>query len=248
MQSLEKSAAGIVVAIDGPAGAGKSTVASLLAERLGFEFLDTGAMYRCITLAVQRAGLASSDEKAVGQLAAQLNIEIDGATVRLDGLDVSSAIRTPEVAKAIGTIADNLEVRQILSGLQRQWTRGRRVVTEGRDQGTEVFHDSPCKFFLIASPQERAKRRKIDLLRRGIDLSFEEVLAQQNQRDQDDMSRPVGALRKASDAIEFCTDGIALEEVVVGLEKIVHERLGLDAQTEHRSMPSRDSATSSESC
>lgn len=224
------TATGVVIAIDGPAGAGKSTVAKQLSARLGFEFLDTGAMYRCVTLAILRDGVNPADAKAVddlaGRLAAgRLEIELDGDTVLLGGEDVSREIRTPKVAGSIGKVADNVNVRKILTRLQREWTRGRCVVTEGRDQGSEVFFDSPCKFYLYASSEERARRRKVELATRGIEMTFEEVLEQQNRRDSDDMSRPVGALRKADDSQEFCTDGLPLERVVSELESIVRARI-----------------------
>ena len=129
----------IVVTIDGPAGAGKSTVAKLLAKRLGFEFLDTGAMYRAVTLAVLRSGMSVTDVEAVSDVADKTNIRLSGNLVLLNGEDVSQEIRLPKVAAAIGLVADNIGVRRLLTRLQREWTVGKRVVTEGRDQGTEVF-------------------------------------------------------------------------------------------------------------
>lgn len=215
----------IVVTIDGPAGAGKSTVAKLLADSLGFEFLDTGAMYRSVTLAVLTRGVSPSDQQAVFELARGLQIELEGGQVRLDGQDVSELIRRPEVGLAIGLIADNVPVRQLLSQWQREWARGRRVVTEGRDQGSEVFVDSPCKIFLVASSEERAKRRQAELAEKGIDLDWQTVLEQQNRRDQQDRSRPVGGLRRAEDSIEFSTDGLNLKEVLDRLEDLVRNRL-----------------------
>lgn len=217
----------IVVTIDGPAGAGKSSVARLLAERLGFEFLDTGAMYRAVTYAVLTRGVNPADEAAVDELAKNLHFELNGHSVRLDGQDVSESIRTPEVSVTIGLIADNVAVRRRLSQWQRDWVKGRRVVTEGRDQGSEVFLHSPCKIFLVASCQERAKRRQVELSRKGIELDWQTVLEQQNRRDEQDRSRPVGALRKAVDSIEFCTDGMSLEQVVEQLEQLVRNRLSL---------------------
>ncbi len=219
--------AGVVIAIDGPAGAGKSTVARMLAERLQFDFLDTGALYRCVTLAVLQAGIDPRDGAAVANLADGLHIELDRRAVRLNGQDVSDAIRTPEVAATIGAIADNIEIRQRLTQWQRSWTHGRRVVTEGRDQGSEVFYDSPCKIFLVATREERARRRLQELQQRGIVADYETVLRQQNQRDHEDFSRSVGGLRKAEDAIEVCTTGLSLDAVVDKLLKLVSKSLAM---------------------
>jgi cytidylate kinase len=241
----------LVITIDGPAGAGKSTVARLLANRLGFDFLDTGAMYRCVTLAVLRNGISLTNAPRIEALADQLEIELQGDRVLLNGEDVSEEIRTPKIAAAIGLVADNVSVRKTLSSLQRNWAAGRRVVTEGRDQGTEVFSDSPCKIFLNASPEERAQRRLAEMRQRGIETTYEQVLAQQIKRDQDDVSRPVGALRKASDALEICTDGLSLEVVVEKLAGIIRHRLkDFPNCLDHLSKftdSDKDSGTSSES-
>ena len=230
MKAAHDSEAGIVIAIDGPAGAGKSSVARLLAEQLQFAFLDTGALYRCVTLAVLQAGIDPCNGAAVVALADGLHIELDQESVRLNGQDVSDAIRTPTVASAIGAIADNIGIRQRLTQWQRNWARGRRVVTEGRDQGSEVFYDSPCKIFLVATSEERARRRLHELQQRGIAADYETVLRQQNQRDHEDFSRPVGGLRKAEDAIEVCTTGLPLDAVAAKLLKLVRERLAIREQ------------------
>lgn len=214
-----------VVAIDGPAGAGKSTASRLLAEQLGFDFLDTGAMYRCVTLAVLRAGVDTHASSAVAALAGGLDIRLEADRVWLDGEDVSDAIRTPDVSGAIGKIADNPQVRERLSRLQREWAHGKCAVTEGRDQGTVVFHDSPCKIFLTASDEERARRRCEELAAKGICISFEEVLSQQRGRDLEDCNRQIGGLRKADDAHMLLTDGKSLTEVVDTMVEIVISKL-----------------------
>jgi len=221
----------MIVAIDGPAGAGKSSIASLLAERLGFAFLDTGAMYRAVALAALRKGLAKRDQSAIAALAEDLTIEFDGKRTLLDGEDVSAAIRTVEVSAAVHLAADNVAVRQRLVELQRQIAAGRDLVTEGRDQGTVAFPDAECKIFLTASREERARRRFEELSNRGELVTFDEVLAQQDERDRRDESRLVGRLLQAHDAIELRTDGLTLEQVVERLEQIVrHKSVAIDAR------------------
>jgi cytidylate kinase len=215
----------MIVAIDGPAGAGKSSISRRLAERLGYAFLDTGAMYRAVTLAALRRNLGSTDNQAIARLANELTIDFDGVHTLLDGEDVSDAIRTSEVSSAVHLAADNVAVRRRLVELQRQIAAGRDIVTEGRDQGTVAFPDADCKIFLTASRQERARRRYDELMARSENVTLDEVLTQQDERDARDAARPVGALVKADDAMEFCTDRLSLDEVVDRLEQIVRERL-----------------------
>jgi cytidylate kinase len=215
----------MIVAIDGPAGAGKSSIARKLAERLGFQFLDTGAMYRAVTLAALRRGLGDDDASAIAQLASEATIEVAGARTLLNGEDVTSAIRTSDVSAAVHLAADNIAVRRRLVELQRQIAADVDTVTEGRDQGTVAFPSAECKIFLTASRQERARRRCEELQARGEAITLDDVLAQQADRDRRDAERPVGPLLKAVDAIEFCTDGLTLDEVVDRLEAIVRERV-----------------------
>jgi len=218
----------MIVAIDGPAGAGKSSIARRLAERLGFQFLDTGAMYRAVALAALREGLGPSDTGAIASLAQRLSIEMRHERTLLDGEDISAAIRTSEVSAAVYLAADNVAVRRRLVDLQREIATGRDTVTEGRDQGTVAFPHAECKIFLTASPEVRARRRYEELNARGEPATFEEVLAQQQDRDRRDAARPVGALVQAADAVEVVTDGLTPEAVVERLEFIVrqcqHER------------------------
>lgn len=211
----------MIVAIDGPAGAGKSSVSRKLAERLGFAFLDTGAMYRCVTLAVMRSGIAWDDQDQVARKAHEVNIEMDNGRVWLDGQDVGNDIRTREVTSNIRYVAGNRQVRIRMIELQRAWALGRNLVTEGRDQATEAFPHAECKIFLTASPEERARRRTAELIADGVQVSYEEILQQQTRRDQEDSQREFGALRAAEDAIIFHTDGLSHDQVVDELEKIV---------------------------
>ena len=217
------SGGAMVVTIDGPAGAGKSTIARRLAERLGFAFLDTGAMYRAVALAALRRGWGDNDADQIAQVAQELAIDFDGTRTLLDGEDVSQAIRTSEVSAAVYLAADNIAVRRRLVELQQQIGANRDLVTEGRDQGTVAFPQAECKIFLTASPAERARRRFEELQSRGEPTTFDEVLAQQTIRDERDATRPVGALLKAADAVEVCTDGLTLEQVVDRLDEIVAE-------------------------
>jgi cytidylate kinase len=214
----------MIVTIDGPAGAGKSSVARALARRLGFCFLDTGAMYRAVALAGKRKGLDWDQPGDLARLARRLDLDLEGERIYLDGEDVSEEIRTSDITAITRYAADNPQVRQHLVQLQRQAARGKNIVAEGRDQGTVVFPHAECKIFLTASAEERARRRLIDLQAKGEPVTLEQVLAAQSRRDQQDSSRAVGPLVPATDATEFCTDGLTLQQVVDKLEKIVRQR------------------------
>jgi len=215
----------MIVTIDGPAGAGKSSAARALAQRLQFRFLDTGAMYRAVTLAASRRGLDWSDAAALAQLARQLNIEIQGNRTLLDGADVSEEIRARAITSLTHYAADNPAVRVQMVELQRRAAGRDNIVTEGRDQGTVVFPAAECKIFLTASAEERARRRLRDLEVRGEKLELQEVLAEQDQRDRRDAARDVGPLVAARDAIVFETDGLSAAEVVDRLEALVRSRM-----------------------
>ncbi len=215
----------MIVTIDGPAGAGKSTVARMLAEKLGFDFLDTGAMYRCVVLQGSRQEVDWRADDVLAQIATELDLEFDGALVLLAGEDVSSEIRSPEVTALIHYAADNLKVREAMVSLQRKLASEDDVVTEGRDQGTVAFPEAECKIFLSASAEERARRRVEQMRQAGKDVTTEEILEQQNLRDQQDEAREVGGLKAAVDALHVITDGMRPFEVVEHLERLVRLRM-----------------------
>jgi CMP/dCMP kinase len=218
----------MIITIDGPAGAGKSTVARALARRLGFRFLDTGAMYRAVALAGMRRGLDWDLPEDLARLALSLDIRPLGDKILLDGEDVTEAVRTSEVTAVTRYAADNPEVRAQLVRLQRALANDDDVVTEGRDQGTVAFPHAQCKVFLTASPEVRALRRWHDLKRQGEPATLDQVLAAQERRDREDASRAVGPLMPASDAIEVCTDGLSPDAVVDKLEELARGRMTND--------------------
>lgn len=209
----------MVIAIDGPAGAGKSSVARAVAEELGFTYLDSGAMYRCVALAALEGATALDDGEALGALARELEIGLDGRRVLLGERDVSAAIREPGVTAAASRVSVHPQVREALVARQRQLIAAGRYVAEGRDIGTVVSPDSPLKVFLTASDEERARRRAAET---GED--FESVLDAQRRRDARDTEREHGALRAAADAVELDTTGLGLEEVVGRVVTLARER------------------------
>ncbi|MEX0936331.1 MAG: (d)CMP kinase [Pirellulales bacterium] len=212
----------MIVTIDGPAGAGKSSAARALAQRLGFRFLDTGAMYRAVAWAAVDRQVDWHQPDALAELTSDVSIDLtDDNRVLVDGRDITQEIRTSEITLASRYAADNSEVRARLVELQRQEAQGGNIVTEGRDQGTVVFPDADCKIFLTATAEARASRRYDDLLASGESITFEQVLADQQQRDLRDESRPVGGLKKADDAIELWSDELTADQVVDRLEEIV---------------------------
>ena len=209
----------MVIAIDGPAGAGKSTVARALAERLGFTYLDSGAMYRCVALAALERGVDLDEEAVMGELARSLEIELDGDRVVLDGGDVSAAIRSPEVTTASSRVSVHPPVREAMVARQRELIAAGRYVAEGRDIGTVVSPEAPLKVFLTASPEERARRRAEQT---GEDP--EAVLAAQRERDARDENREHSALRAAEDGVELDTTGLALGQVVDRVVTLARQR------------------------
>jgi cytidylate kinase len=209
----------MVIAIDGPAGAGKSSVARGVAAELGFTYLDSGAMYRCVALAALEAGVDPDDAAAVAALAAGLEIVLDGERVLLGERDVSAAIRAPEVSAAASHVSVHPAVREAMVERQRALIAAGRYVAEGRDIGTVVSPDAPLKVFLNASEEERARRRA---LQTGEDR--EAVLAAQRRRDARDSGRSHGALRVAEDAVELDTTGFSAEQVVARVVELARQR------------------------
>jgi cytidylate kinase len=209
----------MVIAIDGPAGAGKSTVARGVAAALGFTYLDSGAMYRCVGLAGIEREVDLDDAASMGDLARSLAISFDGPVVLLDGDDVSSAIREPRVTEASSRVSVHPDVRDAMVARQRELIAAGRYVAEGRDIGTVVSPDSPLKVFLTASEEERARRRAEQT---GEDPAA--VLAAQRERDERDATREHSALRAAEDAVELDTTSLTLDEVVAQIVALAHER------------------------
>jgi cytidylate kinase len=216
----------MIVTMDGPAGAGKSSIARLLAKRLNYAFLDTGAMYRGVTLICLRLGISLDDETAVYKVAEDLNFDFVDEKVFINNEDITALIRTQDVTNSIRAIADNVRVRRRMVELQREWADLRNVVTEGRDQGTVAFPQAECKIFLTASPEERARRRVSQLAAQGISTSFEDVLEAQMQRDDEDIRRAEGGLKAASDAVYVYTDGLTEDQVIDKLVTIVRSKRG----------------------
>jgi len=215
----------MIVTIDGPAGSGKSTAARGLSQRLGFEFLDTGAMYRCVAWAVLERNIDPENEPEVAEVSRQIQISFSDARVLLDGVDVSEAIRTPEATNAASQVAQYSGVRDAMVFLQRQAARGVNIVSEGRDQGTVVFPDAFCKFFLIADPEERARRRYEELQDQGKSITQDEILQQIHERDQRDANRTVAPLKPADDAVEINTSRLTIDDVLNQMEQTVRERM-----------------------
>ncbi|MBX7097775.1 MAG: (d)CMP kinase [Myxococcaceae bacterium] len=219
----------LIVAIDGPAGAGKSSVSKLLARRLGFSLVDTGAIYRCVALAARRRNLALDDDAALGSLLATLTItfRVEGEHnhVFLDGVDVSQDIRSPENSLAASQVSSRKVVRDGLLDLQRRLAlqAGQGAILEGRDIGTVVFPDADVKFFLFADPGVRARRRYEELFEKGKEQPFANVLNEQQKRDKEDSEREVAPLKPAPDALRVDSSALPLSDVVHLLEARIRE-------------------------
>ncbi|HEY0004298.1 MAG TPA: (d)CMP kinase [Pyrinomonadaceae bacterium] len=219
----------LIISIDGPSGAGKSTLGRMLARELNLLYLDTGAMYRAVALAVLESGLSTSDARSVAELAAQAKLSLSGdpdsLRVALDGRDVSEAIRTEEVSQTASIISTIPEVRRTLVRQQRELGRQGGVVLDGRDAGTVVFPDADVKFFLTAAPEKRAERRYEEDRMKSRDTSFEQTLADIGVRDRRDVTRADSPLAPAPDAVLIDSTELSIEEVFEQMMKAIRERL-----------------------
>ena len=220
----------VSVAIDGPAGAGKSTLARRLAAELGYIYVDTGAMFRTIGLYALRAGKDPKDNEAINALLPEISLKfafIEGEQhIYLNGEDVSTAIRTEEVGMAASAVGANPEVRAFLLGMQRDMAKTQDVLMDGRDIGTVVLPDATVKIFLTASPEARATRRWKEYQQKGVEVSYEEVLADVRQRDYQDTHRAAAPLRQADDAQLLDTSEMNFEQSLEAMKKMIVEKVG----------------------
>lgn len=218
----------ISVAIDGPSGAGKSTVARAAAARMGYVYVDTGAMYRAIGLAVRRRGIAGEDTAGIVATLPEVDISLvyqDGVQhVLLNGEDVSEAIRTPEIAQYASKVSAVPEVRRFLLDVQRDMAKNSNILMDGRDIGTVILPDAPVKIFLTASAETRAERRYRELKEKGQQVTLEGVLADIQARDRQDTMRAVAPLRQADDAVLLDTSALDLEQSIAAVLRIIREK------------------------
>lgn len=211
-----------VVAIDGPSGTGKSSTAKEIARRLGIDYLDTGAMYRALSLKAERTGVAPGDETGLGEIARGLDLLFpQPGQVLLDGQDVSRDIRTPEISGRVSSDCAHPLVREVLVERQRRYAQGRSCALDGRDVGTVVFPNARFKFYVDCDPRVRAKRRVAELTGMGVHADFDEVLANLVERDRLDSTRAVGPLRRASDAILVDTSHLSFQDQVERILSVV---------------------------
>ena len=215
----------LTIAIDGPGGAGKSTVAKSVATRLNVDYIDTGAMYRAVAYKTIINDVDVDDTEKIKELLKETVIDFSKGDIFLDGKNVNKEIREPEISKVASKVSQIFEVREKLVELQRIMAKTKSVVMDGRDIGTNVLPEANCKFYMTASPQERAKRRYDELKSKGKDVSYEDVFSDIVHRDKQDMERELNPLRKAEDAVEIDTTGLNIQEVV---DIILKKVQGLD--------------------
>ncbi|MEG0157360.1 MAG: (d)CMP kinase [Anaerovoracaceae bacterium] len=202
------------IAIDGPGGAGKSTIAKAVAKELFLDYIDTGAMYRAIGYKLAREKVDLEDQKALQEMLDVTDIDFSSGNIILDGEIVNDKIRTPEMSKMASSCSGIKAVREKLVSLQRRMGENKSLIMDGRDIGNNVLPHAEFKFFITAAPEERARRRYAELLQKGDQVTFEEVLADMNERDEKDRTRALNPLRKAEDAIEIDTTKMSIEEVI----------------------------------
>jgi len=212
------------VAVDGPAGSGKSTLAKKLAEHYQLSYVDTGAMYRAVALKVFDLGVDYFDEQAIGEILADTSILFAQNRILLDGKDVSHLIRTPEAGKGASAVSTLPTVRKFLFGVQRELADAGNVIMDGRDIGTVIMPNATVKIFLIATPEERARRRQLEFQQKGIDQPFEEILRDVKARDKQDSERAAAPLKQAEDAILVDSSHMTIEEVTAHCIAIIDEK------------------------
>ena len=210
-----------IVTVDGPAGSGKSTIAKIIAKKYGFTYLDTGAMYRMIALYALENSIDLQDSKAIETMLKNTKLDIVGNQFFLNGKDVSDEIRTPRVSAIVSPVSAIKEVRVKLVDLQREISKGKSVILDGRDIGTVVFPSGDVKIYLVASPEERAKRRLKEYEEKGVEADYESVLASIKERDFIDSTRKESPLKKAEDAHEIDSSTMSIDEVVEVISKYV---------------------------
>jgi len=225
----------IIIAIDGPAGSGKSTTARLVAQRLGYIYIDTGAMYRALTLKVIESGIDPGDEERIAKLAEETKIELlygknGDLKVFLDGNDVSERIRSPQVTSLVSLVSAHPKVREVMVKKQRELGKNGGVVMDGRDIGTVVFPEADLKIFMKADIKERAKRRQKEMENQGFHVEIDEVIKEIEERDRFDSTREVAPLKKADDAIEIDTTNLTIEEQVEMVLKKAYELINQNSK------------------
>ena len=211
------------VAIDGPGGAGKSTIAKLIADMFSLDYVDTGAMYRAIALKVSRAGLDADDEEALKQLTSSTKLDFDGSRILLDGEDVSDLIRTPEVSMWASKVSQRACVRKLVSDLSSHMAQTKSLVMDGRDIGTNVIKDAEVKVFLSASSIVRAKRRYDQLIQAGKEADLDSIREQIEERDEQDINRDLNPLTQAEDAVYLDTSDMTIDEVVAFISDLIND-------------------------
>ena len=213
-----------IIAIDGPSGSGKGTIAKEVAKRLGFTYIDTGAMYRCVSLKSLQENIKEDDEEAIVNLLKNMDIRLtNDGKVYLDNIDVSDEIRTMEVTKRVSKISSIIPLRLVMEEKQRQMANHQNIVMEGRDITTVIFPDAKYKFYIDASIEDRAKRRYKQNLEKGIESSLDEIMESLKQRDYDDMNRPLGALKRTKDQYYIDNGKNTPEESINEILKVVGE-------------------------